>query len=37
VVRQQWADLIGADGYGQDALAAVEVAKKVLGLSSLHK
>jgi corrinoid protein of di/trimethylamine methyltransferase len=30
-VSQDWADQIGADGYGQNASAAVEVAKKLTG------
>ena len=30
-VSQDWADEIGADGYGQNAVAAVEVAKKLTG------
>lgn len=29
-VRQAWVDQIGADGYAQDAIAAVDLAKKVL-------
>ena len=31
-VTQKWADSIGADGYAEDALGAVEVARQVLGL-----
>jgi len=31
-VSQDWADKIGADGYGQNASAAVGVAKKLLGI-----
>ena len=31
-VTQQYADEIGADGYGEDAGAAVEKAKDLLGL-----
>ncbi len=31
-VSQDWADKIGADGYGQNASAAVDVAKKLLGI-----
>ena len=30
VVTQEWADEIKADGYGQDAIATVEIAKKLL-------
>jgi corrinoid protein of di/trimethylamine methyltransferase len=30
-VSRDWADQIGADGYGQNAIAAVEVAKKLTG------
>ncbi|MBP5736306.1 MAG: cobalamin-dependent protein [Acidaminococcaceae bacterium] len=30
VVTQDWAEQIKADGYGQDAIAAVELAKKLL-------
>jgi corrinoid protein of di/trimethylamine methyltransferase len=30
-VNQAWADAIGADGYGENALAAVRAAKKLLG------
>jgi methanogenic corrinoid protein MtbC1 len=30
VVTQQWADEIGADGYGELAFDAVEVAKKLI-------
>ena len=30
VVTQDWAEQIRADGYGQDAIAAVELAKKLL-------
>jgi len=30
-VSQDWADQVGADGYGQNAIAAVEVAKKLSG------
>ena len=30
VVTQEWADQIKADGYGQDAIATVEIAKKLL-------
>jgi trimethylamine corrinoid protein len=29
-VTKEWADLIGADGYGQDVTEAVEVAKKLV-------
>ncbi|MEJ2728735.1 MAG: B12-binding domain-containing protein [Deltaproteobacteria bacterium] len=29
-VTQEWADLIGADGYGQDVTEAVEVAKQLV-------
>jgi corrinoid protein of di/trimethylamine methyltransferase len=31
-VSRKWADSIGADGYAEDALGAVEVARQVLGL-----
>lgn len=31
VVHQDFADKIGADGYAQDAIAAVEEAKRILG------
>jgi len=31
-VTQAWADEIGADGYAEDAIAAVGVAKKLLGV-----
>jgi len=31
-VSQDWADQIGADGYGENAGAAVEVAKKLMGV-----
>jgi len=31
-VSQDWADKIGADGYGENAGAAVEVAKKLMGI-----
>ena len=31
-VRQDWADKIGADGYGKDALDAVKVCKKLVGI-----
>jgi len=31
-VSQDWADQIGADGYGENAGAAVEVAKKLMGI-----
>lgn len=31
-VSQDWADQIGADGYGENAAAAVEVAKKLMGV-----
>jgi len=29
----KWAEEIGADGYGEDAIEAVKIAKKVLGIS----
>lgn len=32
VITQEWADQIGADGYGADAAAAVAVAKKLTGV-----
>lgn len=32
-VTQEWADEIGADGYGKDAVEAVKVAKSMLGIS----
>lgn len=31
-VRQEWADKIGADGYGKDAIEAVQVFKKLAGM-----
>ncbi|RKY47572.1 MAG: cobalamin-binding protein, partial [Candidatus Neomarinimicrobiota bacterium] len=31
-VTQKWADDIGADGYGQNAVEAVSVAKKLVGV-----
>lgn len=31
-VRQEWADKIGADGYGKDAIEAVKVFKKLAGM-----
>jgi len=31
-VSHKWADEIGADGYGQNAMAAVKVAKKLMGV-----
>jgi len=31
-VTQAWADEIGADGYAEDAIAAVDVAKKLVGV-----
>lgn len=30
-VTQEWADEIGADGYGKSAIQAVEIAKKLMG------
>lgn len=33
VVTQEWADQIRADGYGQDAIATVELAKKLLNVA----
>ena len=30
-VTQQWADTIGADGYAEDVVAAVQLAKRLLG------
>jgi trimethylamine corrinoid protein len=30
-VSQEWADEIGADGYGESAVAAVEVARRLIG------
>jgi 5-methyltetrahydrofolate--homocysteine methyltransferase len=32
VVTQDWADEIGADGYGEDAQEALEIGRKLLGL-----
>ena len=32
-VKQTWADEIGADGYAQDAIEAVKLAKRVLARS----
>ena len=29
---QDWAEEIGADGYGEDAMAAVRLAKKVMSI-----
>ena len=34
-VTQEWAEQIGADGYGADAVAAVDVAKKLMGAEKL--
>ena len=34
-ISQDWADQIGADGYGENAGAAVEVAKKLMGVRVL--
>jgi methanogenic corrinoid protein MtbC1 len=31
-VSQEWADKIGADGYGKDAIDAVKIAKKLLNM-----
>jgi 5-methyltetrahydrofolate--homocysteine methyltransferase len=31
-VTQEWADQIGADGYAEDAIEAVELAKKLVGV-----
>jgi len=31
-ISQDWADQIGADGYGENGSAAVEVAKKLMGI-----
>jgi methanogenic corrinoid protein MtbC1 len=31
-VTQAWADEIGADGYAEDAIAAIGVAKKLIGV-----
>ncbi len=33
VVTKEWADEIKADGYGQDAIATVEIAKKLLHIA----
>lgn len=33
-VTQEWADRIGADGYGRDAVEAVKVAKQLVGIAS---
>ncbi|MBQ8699686.1 MAG: cobalamin-dependent protein [Schwartzia sp.] len=33
VVTKEWADEIKADGYGQDAIATVEIAKKLLRIA----
>jgi methanogenic corrinoid protein MtbC1 len=30
-VTQEWADGIGADGYGRSAIQAVDTAKKLMG------
>ena len=32
-VRQEWADKIGADGYGQDAIHSVKVFKQLAGMN----
>ena len=32
-VNQDWADSVGADGYAEDAMAAVAVAKRLVGAS----
>ena len=32
IVTQEWADQIGADGYGMDAVAAVAVVKNLMGI-----
>ena len=32
VVTQEWADRIGADAYGEDAMEAVEIGKEILGM-----
>lgn len=32
VVTQEWADRIGADAYGEDAMEAVEIGKGILGM-----
>jgi 5-methyltetrahydrofolate--homocysteine methyltransferase len=37
-VTQDYADEMGADGYGKDAIACVELAKKLVGIEELvHK
>jgi len=33
-INQAWADKIGADGYAEDAIAAVKVAKRLVGLTN---
>lgn len=33
-INQNWADSIGADGYAEDASVAVDVAKRLLGLTA---
>ncbi|TGE31713.1 corrinoid protein [Desulfosporosinus sp. Sb-LF] len=33
-INQNWADTIGADGYAEDASVAVDVAKRLLGVSA---
>jgi 5-methyltetrahydrofolate--homocysteine methyltransferase len=33
-VTQSWADKIGADGYAEDAISAVAVAKKLVGAAA---
>jgi len=33
-VTREWADLIGADGYGRDAIEAVKVARELVGVAS---
>lgn len=36
-VTRDWAEEIGADGYSEDAVGAVEVAKELLATKTLHK
>ncbi len=33
-VNRQWAENIGADGYADNAITAVEEAKKLMGITS---
>ncbi len=33
-VTQAWADEIGADGFGEDAIGAVDVARRLVGVTA---